>query len=115
MKEKDFEDQVKMYLADQGCWFLKTWSNGVQREGIPDLLVCCNGYFVAVELKAEKGKPTSLQKWNIKNIRKANGVAIVLYPDQFEAFKSLIQMLKSKIIDKRVQYSFDRKGFNEGN
>jgi Holliday junction resolvase len=115
MTEKQFENQVNAYLAEQGCWTLKTWSNGVQREGVPDLLVCCHGHFIAVELKAEKGRPSKLQLWNISKIREANGVAIVLYPDQFEAFKSLIQMLKSKIIDKRVQYSFDRKGFDEGN
>ena len=115
MKEKDFETKVKMYLADQGCWFLKTWSNGVQREGIPDLLACCNGYFVAIELKAEKGKPSLLQKWNIKNIRKAKGIGIVLYPHQFDDFKKMIKMLQSPIIDKRVQYAFDRKETDEGN
>lgn len=90
MKEKDFENKVKAFLKDRGCWVLKTWSNGVQRQGIPDLLVCCNGFFVAVELKAEKGRPSDLQLWNINEIRKAGGIAIVLYPDKFEQFKDMI-------------------------
>lgn len=94
MREKDFENKVKAYLKDQGCWILKTWSNGVQREGVPDLLICCNGYFVAVELKAENGKPSELQKWNVKKIREAGGIAIILYPKQFEYFKTLIDELK---------------------
>lgn len=111
MTEKQFEDKVKEYLADQKCWVLKTWSNGIQRKGVPDLLICCDGYFLAVELKAERGKPSDLQIWNIRKIRQAGGIAIVLYPDQFEDFKNLVQMLKSKIIDKRIQYAFDRKGF----
>ena len=92
--EKAFEGRVKKYLKDNGCWVLKTWSNGVQREGVPDLLVCCNGYFLGVELKAEHGKPSDLQKRNIRLIREACGIAIVLYPDQFEAFKELICQLK---------------------
>lgn len=90
MKEKDFEKQVKLFLSDHGCWHLKTWSNGVQREGIPDLLICCNGYFIGAELKAEKGKPSSLQKRSINQINAAGGFAFTLYPDQFDDFKELI-------------------------
>lgn len=90
MREKAFEEKVKRFLKEQGCWTLKTWSNGVQRSGVPDLLVCCNGYFVGVELKAENGKPSELQLWNIEKIREAGGIAIVLYPNQFEIFKDLI-------------------------
>ena len=96
MKEKDFEKKVKAFLKDQGCWVLKTWSNGVQRQGIPDLLVCCNGFFVGVELKAEKGLPSDLQLWNIEEIMKAGGIAIVLYPDQFERFKDMILELERR-------------------
>ena len=99
MKEKSFENKVKQFLKDQGCWVLKTWSNGIQREGIPDLLICCNGYFLGVELKAENGKPSNLQLWNIEEIRKAGGVGIVLYPDQFEEFKDLIETAIENIPD----------------
>ena len=53
MAEKQFEKKVKAFLDEQGVWWLKTWSNGIQREGVPDLLVCCNGYFIGVELKNE--------------------------------------------------------------
>lgn len=92
--EKAFENKVKAYLKRQGCWILKTWSNGVQRSGVPDLLVCCNGYFLGVELKAENGKPSELQLWNIDKIREAGGIAIVLYPKQYEEFKLLIKRLQ---------------------
>ena len=94
MTEKQFENKVKAYLKNESCWCLKTWSNGVQRFGVPDLLVCCNGYFVGVELKASNGKPSELQLFNIKNIRKAGGMAFVLYPDKFYLFKDLITALK---------------------
>lgn len=110
MKEKDFEKKVKQFLADQGCWVLKTWSNGVQREGIPDLLVCCAGLFVGVELKAEKGKPSALQIWNIEQIRASGGIALVLYPDQFDEFKHIITLLMTGNPNtKKAQYMFDRK------
>ena len=54
--EKAFEKRVKEFLKQQNCWVLKTWSNGVQRSGVPDLLVCCNGVFLGIELKAQKRK-----------------------------------------------------------
>lgn len=95
MREKDFEKQVKKFLADNKCWLLKTWSNGIQREGVPDLLVCCNGYFLGIELKAESGVPSPLQLWNINEIRKAGGMAFVLYPDKFYVLKDLINCLKN--------------------
>lgn len=94
MKEKQFENQVKKFLADQGCWVLKTWSNGIQREGVPDLLICCNGYFLGVELKNETGKPSQLQLWNIEKIRESGGYACVLYPKDFEDFKKVIADFK---------------------
>ena len=89
--EKQFENKVKAYLKSQGCWVLKTWSNGIQRSGVPDLLVCCNGYFLGIELKAENGKPTELQLYNMEQIRNAGGIGIVLYPHQFDEFKTFVE------------------------
>lgn len=111
--EKTFEQHVKQFLSDCGCWVLKTWSNGIQREGVPDLLVCCNSYFLAVELKAANGKPSSLQLWNIEQIRAANGIAIVLYPNMFDQFKQMVELLLSGNADApKIQYIFDRKDQN---
>lgn len=94
MKEKAFENEVKAFLMDNGAWFVKTWSNGVQRGGIPDILACVNGYFVGVELKADGGQASELQLWNIRWIRKAGGFAMVLYPSAYERFKVFIAGLK---------------------
>lgn len=98
MREKAFENKVKDFLKKQGCWYLKTWSNGVQRAGVPDLLICCNGYFLGVELKAEGGVVSELQKFNLRWIRASNGVGMVLYPCQFDQFKKLITQLKKEPI-----------------
>ena len=113
MREKEFEIKVKKYLQKNGCWYLKTWSNGVQREGVPDLLVCCNGYFLGIELKAQTGQPTDLQLWNIDKIRQAGGIGIVLYPNQYEEFKELIHSLQNFLHygASKDQYKFDRKAW----
>jgi hypothetical protein len=93
--EKQFENKVKKFLKDEGCWFIKYWGGGAYtKSGIPDLLVCCNGYFLGVEIKASNGEASELQLWNLNQIRKAGGIGIVLYPEQFNLFKSLIVKLK---------------------
>ena len=110
MREKVFEKKVKDYLKAHGCWVLKTWSNGIQREGVPDLLVCCKGLFLGIELKNETGKPSALQLWNIEEIRKSGGIGVVLYPNQFDQFKHMIELLLSGNPNSaKIQYKFDRK------
>ena len=95
--EKNFETKVRKFLQEQGCWCLKYWGGGqFTKAGIPDLLICCNGYFVAAEIKAERGHPSDLQLWNIEKIKEAGGIALVLYPKDFEEFKELIYRLFAK-------------------
>lgn len=96
-QEKAFERRVKLFLHEQGCWWVKYWGGGAYtRSGIPDLLVCCMGVFVAVELKAKNGKPEELQLYALRKIDEADGFGILLYPEDFEAFKSLIRGIKQQ-------------------
>lgn len=93
--EKNFEIRVKNYLKEQGCYFLKYWGGAAYtKSGVPDLLVCCNGQFMGVEVKAQKGKPSELQIYNLRQIDEAGGLAILLYPDDFEHFKALVETAK---------------------
>lgn len=109
--EKVFEKKVKDYLTSRGCWVLKTWSNGIQREGVPDLLVCCNGCFVGIELKQMRGRVSKLQEYNIEMIRNAGGIAIVLFPNKFDEMKTLIHLIeRGDYLDAReFQRVFDKK------
>lgn len=96
--EKQFENKIKKFLKEQNCYYIKYWGGGqFTKSGVPDLLICCNGYFVAVEVKAENGKPSELQLYNIDEIKKAGGFAMILYPNQFDNFKKFIKLLKNVI------------------
>lgn len=91
--EKNFENRIKRYLDDKGIWYVKFFANGFTRRGVPDLLCCVNGKFVAVEVKAQDGHPTDLQVREQKRIMKAGGVAVIVYPSGFDKFKELIEKL----------------------
>jgi hypothetical protein len=90
--EKQFENKVKSFLKDKGCWFLKYWGGATYtKSGIPDILVCCKGRFVGVETKAPKGRPSDLQIYNLRQIDRAGGLAILLYPKDYDLFKQLVE------------------------
>lgn len=94
--EKNFENRVKKFLQSQDCYVIKYWGGGqFTRAGVPDLLVCCNGRFLGVELKAENGRVSDLQIYHQNQINKAGGYGIILYPDQFEWFKDFIRRIKN--------------------
>lgn len=92
-QEKSFENKIKAYLKSKGFWYVKYFANRMTRTGVPDILACVNGYFVAIEVKSQTGKPSELQIYNRDEIRKAGGIAVVLYPNQWENFKLLIDDL----------------------
>ena len=90
--EKNFENRVKAYLKSKDVWYIKYWGGArFTKSGIPDLLACVNGKFVAIELKAPNGKPSELQLYTIEQIKKAGGKAFVLYPKDFNEFKEWIE------------------------
>ena len=105
--ETKFKNEVQKWLISQGIyqagtpiqkqtipirgWFVKIWGGGMQKEGIPDILMCVNGIFISLELKSAKGRPSELQKKNTDMVNLSNGIGVILYPDGFENFKNIIK------------------------
>ena len=86
---------MKKYLKRHGAWYVKYWGGGAYtKAGVPDLLVCCEGVFLGVELKAAKGRPSELQIHELHKIRDSGGLAILLYPDDLTTFQNLIHAIK---------------------
>lgn len=100
--EKRFENKIKAYIKNKGGWFVKFFANRNTKKGIPDILACINGYFIAIEVKDDHGSPTELQMYNCNKIREAGGLAYVVYPSGFEALKSIIDDLDHDCYDKQL-------------
>lgn len=58
-------------------WWVKVHGGPMQRAGVPDLLVCYGGRFLAVEVKVPGGRATRLQAETMGRIREAAGWTIV--------------------------------------
>ena len=96
-----FQKKVIEYLKTLGddVWYVKYWGGGIYtRAGVPDLLICYKGQFIALELKAPNGRVSKLQEVNINKINNAGGVAMALYPKNFEEFKNMIESIEGVII-----------------
>ena len=90
-----FENRIKKFLdSKEGCWYVKYWGGGTYtKAGVPDLLICCNGYFLGIEVKAGSGRLSDLQKFQLAKIKKAGGISLAVYPKDFDNFKLLIENL----------------------
>lgn len=93
MREKQFENQIKAYLKSKNIWYVKYFANSFTPVGIPDILACVNGRFLGIEVKNEKGKTTELQNYNLHEIRRCGGVAMVVRPQNFEELKKVVEDL----------------------
>lgn len=89
--EKTFENKVKKWLKANNIWYFKVWGSMFQKAGVPDILACVGGQFVALEIKDEKGKPSKLQEYVVEQINNSGGYARFVYPSNYD---SLISDLK---------------------
>lgn len=87
MSEKIFQSKVISWLEKQNAYAVKFNASGISKNGVPDVLVCLNGYFLGLELKTDKGFASALQKYNINQINMMGGISIVLRPSMWEDFK----------------------------
>ena len=92
--EAKVKKQVKKILDDIGAYHFSPMSGGFGRSGVPDIIACYKGKFIGIECKAGKNEPTLLQKHNIKEIQRNQGLAIVINEDNIEALLTLVKEIE---------------------
>jgi len=96
--EGKVKDAVKKFLKERGAWYFMPVSNGMGQVGIPDIICCYKGFFIAIETKApgKKSQVTDNQKRVMDAIRDATGLAwVVDDPTELDAiFNAVDIMLK---------------------
>jgi hypothetical protein len=73
LSESQLKEKVMRYIKAKypNAWLYKSadrWTSG-----IPDLILCIDGKFIAIELKVGNNKPTRIQQYVLKKIQEAGG------------------------------------------
>ena len=97
--ESKVKAQLRKKLDALGIYHFMPPANGFGRAGIPDIVGCYNGQFVAFECKAGKGKTTALQEREIHNIQAAKGWAFVISELNVDHVEELLRMEKQRETD----------------
>lgn len=91
--EKKVKDAVTKILKQRGAYYFFPVTGGFGRSGIPDIIACYKGNFVAIECKAGKNKPTALQDAEMFKINDAKGIAIWVRENNIEDVTRLLDTI----------------------
>lgn len=76
--ERKVKKKVIELLKARGAYYAMPVASGFGNSGVPDILCCYKGWFLGIECKANGGKATALQLSNLKQIKEAGGVALII-------------------------------------
>jgi Holliday junction resolvase len=84
---------VKKILDGLGIYHFSPFMAGMGRAGVPDIIACHKGRFIAIECKAGKGKTTALQDRELNAIADAGGYAFVARETNIKELREALECL----------------------
>ena len=88
--EAKVKAKIKTILKENNIYYAMPIGSGYGNAGVPDFLCCVNGYFVAIEAKAGKGKTTALQLKNLQAINTAGGYTLIINETNLDYLRQVI-------------------------
>lgn len=85
--------KVKALLNKYSIYHFMPATGGYGRSGVPDIIACIGGKFLAIECKAGNGKLTALQTRELARIVQAGGVAYTVNEDALEDLEIAVRAL----------------------
>jgi Holliday junction resolvase len=95
--ESKVKSSVTTILKRLGIYYFYPVTGGYGSSGVPDIVCCYDGVFVAIECKAGHNKPTPLQEAQMQKIRQAGGYTIVINEENVSILENwLLDLLEPK-------------------
>ena len=88
--EKKVKNACIVVLKRWSAWHFAPMTGGFGKSGVPDIIVCWRGLFLAIECKAGNNKPTALQEREAERIKKAGGITLVVNENELPALERLL-------------------------
>ena len=89
------KDAVTKILREFEAYYFFPVTSGYGHSGVPDIIACYRGYFIAIECKAKGGKTTALQQQQIEKIREAGGAALIIVPSTLEYVRNTLETIET--------------------
>ena len=77
MREQPIQTKIIEYLTSNGGYAVKVVQ--ATKAGVPDVVCCLHGKFIAIEVKKPKLNASPLQDYNVKRVEAAGGIAFVAH------------------------------------
>lgn len=94
--EAKVKTKIKKLLDAHNVYHFSPYQAGMGRAGIPDIIACHNGHFLAIEAKAGKGTTTALQDRELCRINAAGGTAVVINEDNMKFLEDILTVIKGE-------------------
>ena len=91
--EAKVKAKVVKILKTHGVYYFYPVTGGFGRSGVPDVVCCRNGHFLAIECKAGKNKPTPLQEAEMQKIRDAGGTTMVINETNIDELQFYLEVI----------------------
>ena len=91
------ESKVKAKIIKQlkavGAYYFAPIGGPYAKSGVPDLIICFRGKFIAIEAKSGKNTPTTLQRINLEQIKEQGGIAVVVNEENVETVADILSSI----------------------
>lgn len=95
--EAKVKTAVRKLLDSLNIYHFMPPANGFGRAGIPDIVGCMDGHFIAIECKAGKGTTTALQDRELNAILNAGGTVFIAREHNLADLKLLLEAKRDEL------------------
>ncbi len=89
--EAKVKKKVYKLLKEKKAYYFSPIMTGYGKMGVPDVIACYRGVFVAIECKVGNKKPTALQQKNLDDIALSGGHALVINNNNIDILEGLLE------------------------
>lgn len=97
-EESKLEQEVEKFMREKRVWQLVRFQAQYNQNGLPDRLYLYKGLLLGLELKTDKGVPTTLQLRKLKEINNNGGLGLII--------RSVDDVKKLTEIIDRINFSY---------
>ena len=92
-KEALVKRKVVDVIKKNNAYYFFPATGGYGRSGVPDVVCCYRGHFIAIECKAGTNKPTPLQEAEMAKILQAQGFVRVVNEDNIDDVEAMLRLI----------------------